>query len=171
MAAESEALRVGVVHGPNLNLLGRREPEVYGRATLHDVDELLCSLGASLSVRVSCFQSNGEGALVDHVQRSAAEVDGFVVNAGGYTHTSVALRDALVGVARPFVEVHLSNVFARESFRHRSLLADCALGIVGGFGANSYLLALRALADHLRGGPSHGSRIASSQGRPFGVHG
>jgi len=142
-------VKIAVVHGPNLNLLGRREPAVYGSATLADIDAALSTLAAELGVEVECFQSNGEGALVDFVQDAAERAAGFVVNAGGYTHTSVALRDALVGVARPFVEVHLSNVFAREAFRRRSMLADRALGVVSGFGRASYLLALRALADHL----------------------
>lgn len=150
MASEPEALRVAVVHGPNLNLLGRREPGIYGHFTLGDVNRALEGLGESFGVVVSCFQSNGEGALVDHVHAAAEQAHGFVINAGAYTHTSVALRDALVGVARPFIEVHLSNVYAREEFRHRSLLADRALGVIGGFGVNSYLLALRAMTDHLR---------------------
>ncbi len=153
MAAEPEALiRVGVVHGPNLNLLGLREPEVYGRATLADVDAGLAALAAELGVEAESFQSNSEGGLVDHVQGAAARVAGFVVNAGAYTHTSVALRDALLGVARPFVEVHVTNVFAREEFRHRSLLADVAVGTVSGFGVDSYRLGLRALVGHLRSG-------------------
>jgi 3-dehydroquinate dehydratase-2 len=142
-------VKIAVVHGPNLNLLGSREPAFYGSATLADIDAALSILAAELGVEVECFQSNGEGALVDFVQDAAERAAGFVVNAGGYTHTSVALRDALVGVARPFVEVHLSNVFAREAFRRRSMLADRALGVVSGFGRDSYLLALRALADHL----------------------
>ncbi|CAN5763186.1 type II 3-dehydroquinate dehydratase [soil metagenome] len=142
-------MKIAVVHGPNLNLLGRREPAFYCSATLADIDAALSTLAAELGVEVECFQSNGEGALVDFVQDAAERAAGFVVNAGGYTHTSVALRDALVGVARPFVEVHLSNVFAREAFRRRSMLADRALGVVSGFGRDSYLLALRALADHL----------------------
>jgi 3-dehydroquinate dehydratase II len=152
VAAEPEALRLAVVHGPNLNLLGRREPEVYGRTTLAEIDATLVRLGERLGARVACYQSNSEGALVDYVQESAAEVAGFVVNAGAYTHTSIALRDALVGVGRPFVEVHLSNVFGREPFRHRSLLADRAIGVVSGFGPNSYFLGLRALAAYLKGG-------------------
>lgn len=152
MAAQPEALRIAVVHGPNLNLLGRREPEVYGRATLADVDRALSVLARELGVEVSAFQSNVEGVLVDHVQERAGSVAGFVVNAGAYTHTSVALRDALVGVARPFVEVHLSNVFAREPFRHHSYLADRALGVVAGLGVESYLLGLRGLVAHLRAG-------------------
>lgn len=145
-------MRIAVVHGPNLNLLGQREPDVYGRATLAEVDRSLAALGEELGARVETFQANGEGALVDHVQEAAARADGFLVNAGAYTHTSIALRDALVGVGRPFVEVHLSNVFAREPFRHHSVLSDRAVGLVAGFGADSYLLALRALVAHLRRG-------------------
>jgi 3-dehydroquinate dehydratase II len=143
-------VRIAVVHGPNLNLLGTREPEVYGRTTLAEIDAAVERLGAELGVEVACWQSNHEGALVDHVQRAAPGVDGFVVNAAAYTHTSVALADALAGVARPYVEVHLSNVFARERFRHRSFLAAGAVGVVSGFGAASYTLGLRALVDHLR---------------------
>ncbi|HEX6909807.1 MAG TPA: type II 3-dehydroquinate dehydratase [Longimicrobium sp.] len=142
-------MKIAVLHGPNLNLLGTREPEVYGRATLAEIDAALVRLGAELGAEVACFQSNHEGALVDHVQQRAGEVDGFVVNAAAYTHTSVALADALAGVARPYVEVHLSNVFARERFRHRSYLAAGAVGVVSGFGADSYLLGLRALTGHL----------------------
>ncbi len=150
MAAEPQALRIGVVHGPNLNLLGTREPAVYGSATLDDVNAGVASLAAGLGVEVEFFHSNHEGALVDHVQEAAGRVGGFVVNAGAYTHTSIALRDALAGVARPYVEVHLSNVFARERFRHRSYLAAGAAGIVSGFGAESYRLGLRALVEHLK---------------------
>jgi 3-dehydroquinate dehydratase II len=145
-------VRIAVVHGPNLNLLGTREPELYGTTTLPALDAELLQLGAALGVEVECFQANGEGELVDFVQRSAPRVLGYVVNAGAYTHTSIALRDALLGVDRPFVEVHLSNVFAREEFRHRSLLADRALGVICGFGANSYRLALQVLAVYFRGG-------------------
>ncbi|HEX8362302.1 MAG TPA: type II 3-dehydroquinate dehydratase [Longimicrobium sp.] len=143
-------MRIGVVHGPNLNLLGTREPEVYGRATLDDVNAAVAALAAELGAEVEFFQSNHEGALVDHVQAAAARVRGFVVNAGAYTHTSIALRDALAGVARPYVEVHLSNVFARERFRHRSYLAAGAVGVVSGFGAESYRLGLRGLVEFLR---------------------
>ncbi|HEX8208953.1 MAG TPA: type II 3-dehydroquinate dehydratase [Longimicrobium sp.] len=142
-------MRIGVVHGPNLNLLGTREPALYGSATLDDVNAGVASLASELGVGVEFFQSNHEGALVDHVQEAAGRVGGFVVNAGAYTHTSIALRDALAGVARPYVEVHLSNVFARERFRHRSYLAAGAVGIVSGFGAESYRLGLRALVELL----------------------
>src|SRR5690606_23457439 len=151
VAPEPEALRIGVVHGPNLNLLGRREPEVYGRASLAEVNDAVLELCRHLGVEVETFQSNSEGGLVDYVQEAAERVAGFVVNAGAYTHTSIALRDALVGVGRPFVEVHLSNIYARERFRHRSLLADKAVGTVSGFGVESYLLGIRGLVSHLRG--------------------
>jgi 3-dehydroquinate dehydratase II len=143
-------VRIAAVHGPNLNLLGLREPEVYGRRTLDDVNAALSSLAGELGAEVECHQSNHEGDLVDFVQQAAPRVDGFVVNAGAYTHTSIALRDALAGVARPYVEVHISNVFARERFRHRSYLAAGAVGVVSGFGVNSYRLGLRAIVEYLR---------------------
>ena len=138
-------MRIAVLHGPNLNLLGHREPEVYGRDTLDGIDRALREEAAALGAELETFQANGEGALVDYVQEAAGRVDGFVVNAAAYTHTSVALLDALVGVGRPFVEVHLSNVHAREPFRRESLLAPRAEGVVVGFGADSYLLGLRGL--------------------------
>jgi 3-dehydroquinate dehydratase-2 len=143
-------MKIAVVHGPNLNLLGQREPSIYGTETLADVNEALETLGRELGTEVVAFQSNSEGALVDHVQTVAAAVDGLVVNAGAYTHTSIALRDALVGIGRPFVEVHLSNVHAREEFRHHSFLSDRAVGVVAGFGVESYLCGLRGIVSHLR---------------------
>ena len=142
---------VGVLHGPNLNLLGSREPEIYGRASLREIDERISAAGRELKAEIRSIQSNHEGALIDWVQAQAGEVDGFLVNAAAYTHTSVALADALAASRRPFIEVHLSNVHAREPFRHKSLLAARALGIVSGFGADSYLLALRGLVTHLAG--------------------
>jgi 3-dehydroquinate dehydratase II len=142
-------VKVAVIHGPNLNLLGRREPEVYGRETLVDIEGRLTELAAELGVEVEFFQSNHEGEILDHLAEAGERVDGFVVNAGGLTHTSVALRDGLAGAGRPFVEVHLSNTAAREDFRRRSLLAPVAVGVVFGFGARSYLLGLRGLVDHL----------------------
>lgn len=143
-------MRVGVVHGPNLNLLGRREPEVYGSTTLAQIDDELAQEAGALGIDVETFQSNTEGELVDFVHAAADRVAGFVVNAGAYTHTSVALLDALTGVGRPFVEVHLTNLHARERFRSRSLLAPRAAGIVMGFGAEGYSLALRGLVSRLR---------------------
>lgn len=144
-------MRIAVIHGPNLRLLGKREPEVYGTATLADVNDALAALAAELEVEVEPFQSNHEGALLDFIEEAAARVDGFVINPGAFTHTSVALRDALSGVDRPFVEVHLSNTAAREPFRHHSYLSGVATGVVYGFGVQSYLLGLRGLVARLRG--------------------
>lgn len=144
-------MRVAVLSGPNLNLLGTREPDVYGRATLEEIEGRLRRLGSELGVELETFQSNGEGALIDYIHEAASRVDAFLVNAGGLTHTSVSLRDALVGVGKPFVEVHLSNPSAREPFRHMSLLTDRAMGVVSGFGAESYLLGLRGLVARLEG--------------------
>lgn len=142
-------MTIEVIHGPNLNLLGTREPEIYGSIELEQVNARLADLAADLGVRVAAYQSNHEGDLIDRVQERASAADGFLVNAGGYTHTSVALRDALVAVGRPFVEVHLSNVHGREPFRRESLLAPVAMGSVSGFGADSYALALRGLVLYL----------------------
>ena len=144
-------MRIGILHGPNLNTLGRREPEVYGSMTLAEIDGIIAEAAGASGVEVVLFQSNLEGALVDWIQAEAAQVAGWVVNAAGFTHTSVALRDALVASDRPFVEVHISNVFAREDFRHRSVLADAAVGVVTGFGPQSYVLGLRGLLAHLAG--------------------
>jgi 3-dehydroquinate dehydratase-2 len=143
-------VRVAVVHGPNLQLLGRREPEVYGTATLEDVDQALSELAGELGLEVESFQSNHEGALLDFVDEVSGRVDALLVNPGALTHTSVALRDALVGVGLPFVEVHLSNTAAREEFRRRSFLSDVAAGVVYGFGPDSYLLGLRGLSALVR---------------------
>lgn len=141
--------QVLVVHGPNLNLLGTREPDVYGRTTLADIDRALIAAGEQAGVAVSCFQSNHEGALVDRVQAAAAEgVQFIVINPGAYTHTSVALRDALAGVAIPFVEVHLSNIHKREPFRAHSYFSDLAVGVVCGLGWRGYLLSLEYAVQH-----------------------
>lgn len=143
-----------MVHGPNLGLLGRREPAVYGSVTLEEVDRRLRELATELTIELEIFQSNHEGEILDFIQKTADRVEGFLVNAGGLTHTSVALRDALVGVGRPFVEVHLSNTASREGFRRRSFLAPMAAGVVFGFGARSYLLGLRGLAEGLSEDPA-----------------
>lgn len=143
-------MTIGVVHGPNLNLLGRREPDLYGRSSLEEIESRLRRLADELGVELVSYQSNIEGELVDWIQAGAERFDGLLVNAAAYTHTSIALRDALLAVGLPFVEVHLSNVFARESFRHRSYLADLASGLVAGFGPDGYLLALRGLVARLR---------------------
>lgn len=144
-------MRIALIHGPNLRLLGRREPEVYGTATLDDVNGLVQQLADELEVELETFQSNHEGELIDFVDDASARVDGFVINPGAYTHTSIALRDALVGVDRPFVEVHLSNTAGREPFRRDSYLSGVAAGVVYGFGVESYLLGLRGLVARLRG--------------------
>jgi 3-dehydroquinate dehydratase-2 len=144
-------VRVAVVHGPNLRLLGRREPEVYGTQTLGDVNDALAALADELGLELETFQSNHEGALLDYIEEASDRVSGFVVNPGAFTHTSVALRDALSGVERPFVEVHLSNTASREAFRQHSYLSSVAEGVVYGFGIQSYLLGLRGLVARLRG--------------------
>jgi 3-dehydroquinate dehydratase-2 len=150
VATKSEALRIAIVHGPNLNLLGQREPDLYGLVTLADIDTSLQAAAQSLGASVRTYQSNREGDLVDHIQQVAGEVDGFIVNAAAYTHTSVAIRDALLSVGKPYVEVHLSNVHAREGYRHHSYLSDRAVGVVVGFGPDSYLLGLRGMVNFLR---------------------
>ena len=134
-----------MLHGPNLNLLGQREPEIYGSLTLEDINRLLASEARSLNVKLSTFQSNHEGALVDAIHQAKGRYAGLLINAGAYTHTSVAIADALAGVAIPTVEVHLSNIYRRESFRHHSYIAPVAVGQISGFGAQSYRLGLQAL--------------------------
>jgi 3-dehydroquinate dehydratase II len=133
-----------VIHGPNLNLLGEREPEVYGRTRLADIDKELKRLGSELEMKVETFQSNSEGGIVDRIQNARGKCDVLLINPGAYTHTSVAIRDAIAAVNIPVVEVHLSNVYRREPFRHHSTIADIAHGRIMGFGADSYTLALRA---------------------------
>jgi 3-dehydroquinate dehydratase-2 len=145
-------MRVAVLHGPNLRMLGKREPEVYGYDTLADIEDRLHELGRELNVEIESFQSNSEGALLDFIESVAQRVDGFVINPGAFTHTSIALRDCLVGTALPFVEVHLSNTASREEFRHRSYLAPVARGVVYGFGPESYLLGLRGLVARIERG-------------------
>jgi 3-dehydroquinate dehydratase-2 len=144
-------VKIAVIHGPNLRLLGRREPEVYGTETLDDVNGMLAEAADELDVELETFQSNHEGELLDFIEDAASRVDGFLINPGAYTHTSIALRDALTGVERPFVECHLSNTAGRERFRRHSYLAPVAAGVVLGFGVQSYLLGLRGLVTRLRG--------------------
>lgn len=139
-----------VLHGPNLNLLGLREPEVYGSTTLKAIDQMLEAEAKIFQAQVSILQSNHEGALVDAIQAAYGQHQGILINPGAYTHTSVAIRDAIAGVGLPTVEVHLSNVYKREVFRHHSYIAPIAVGQISGFGAESYRLGLRALVHHLQ---------------------
>lgn len=145
-------MRIAVLNGPNLNLLGQREPEIYGRASLEDIERMVRQAATPLGVEIDWFQSNHEGEMVEAVQRLKGRADGALINAAALTHSSLALRDALLAVKVPFVELHLSNIFAREPERRHSVIADLALGMVTGFGAQSYLLALQALLGRLRGG-------------------
>ncbi len=139
-----------MLHGPNLNLLGLREPEIYGATTLKDINTRLEKEAKILGVSLHCFQSNHEGALVDQIQAALGKFSGILINPAAYTHTSVALRDALAAVNLPTVEVHLSNIHQRETFRHHSYIAPIAVGQICGFGAESYYLGLRALVNHIR---------------------
>lgn len=143
-------MKILVLHGPNLNMLGTREPEIYGRLTLDAVNNELELLAADLGIEIVCFQSNSEGALVDRIQTAAGEFDGILINPAAYTHTSVAIRDAIAATSLPAVEVHLSNIHNRERFRTKSYIAPVAVGQICGFGAESYLLGLRAIFNHIK---------------------
>lgn len=143
-------MRIAVLNGPNLNLLGQREPEIYGHTSLTDIERMVRQTAEGLGAEIEWLQTNHEGALVDAVQGLRGRVDGALINAAALTHSSLALRDALLAVRVPFVELHLSNIFAREPERRHSMIADLALGMVTGFGAQSYVLALQALVGRLR---------------------
>lgn len=143
-------MKVLILHGPNLNLLGEREPEVYGSTTLAEIDKKMVELGGELGVEIECLQSNHEGALIDALHDARRRANGVVFNPGGFTHTSVALRDAVSAIQIPVVEVHLSNIHAREEFRHASMIAAVCKGRVTGFGWRSYELGLRGLVDIIK---------------------
>jgi 3-dehydroquinate dehydratase II len=143
-------MKILILHGPNLNLLGKREPEVYGSMSLEDINKKMIELGKELGVEVNCSQSNHEGALIDALQDARTWAGGVVFNPGGYTHTSVAIRDAISAILIPVIEVHLSNVYAREEFRHQSLVSAVCKGKISGFGWRSYELGLRGLVDIIK---------------------
>ena len=139
-----------LINGPNLNLLGTREPEIYGNQTLDQIEKELVLIAKQNRVRLECYQSNHEGKILDKIQSSIGHIDGILINAGALTHTSVALRDALVSINIPFIEIHISNIFNREGFRKESFLTDKAIGIISGFGVYSYFLSLEALINYLK---------------------
>ena len=146
MEQSKESPKVLVIHGPNLNMLGKREPEIYGRTTLDEINSTLEELGKRLGLAIETFQSNHEGAIVDKIQEAATVQKGLIINPAAYTHTSIAIRDALLLLNIPVIEIHLSNIYKREPFRHKSLISDVATAQITGFGVQGYSLALEALA-------------------------
>ncbi len=144
-------MRILVIHGPNLNMLGKREPEIYGSSTLDDVNARLGKEAKELGAKVEFFQSNSEGEIVGRIQAAMDSTDGILMNPGAYTHTSVAIRDAILSTGLPVVEAHMSNIYKREDFRQKSYVSGVALGVISGFGAESYSLGLRGLVDYLKG--------------------
>jgi len=142
-------MKILIIHGPNLNMLGKREPEIYGATTLGEINTALTAKAKGLGAEVSFFQSNSEGEIVSSIQDSMSKFDGIVINPGAYTHTSVAIRDAILSSGLPVVEVHISNIYKREDFRQKSFISGVALGVISGFGVNSYMLGLSGLIDHL----------------------
>ena len=142
-------MNILLINGPNLNLLGTREPEIYGNKTLSDIEQDLTKVAQEKSINLECFQSNHEGEIVDKIQDSVKSIQGILINAGAFTHTSISIRDALIGSKIPFVELHNSNIFSREEFRKDSFLTDKAIGIISGFGVSSYYLALEGIIEYL----------------------
>ena len=142
-------MNILLINGPNLNLLGTREPEIYGNKTLSDIEQDLTKVAQKISINLECFQCNHEGEIVDNIQDSVKSIQGILINAGAFTHTSISIRDALIGSKIPFVELHISNIFSREEFRKESYLTDKAIGIISGFGISSYYLALDGIIEYL----------------------
>ena len=145
-------MKILVLHGPNLNLLGTREPAIYGKLTFNEINSAMSALAVELGIDLTIFQSNSEGALIDRIHSAIGAYDGILINPAAYTHTSVAIRDALSAAALPTVEVHLSNIYSREEFRSRSFIAPIAVGQISGLGLDSYLLGLRAIFNHITKG-------------------
>ena len=142
-------MHILLINGPNLNLLGTREPEIYGNKTLNDIEKDLIKVAKEKNINLECFQSNHEGEIVDKIQSSVSSIHGILINAGALTHTSISIRDALIGSKIPFVELHISNIYSREEFRKESFLTDKAIGIISGFGITSYFLALEGIIEFL----------------------
>ncbi|MBU0996347.1 MAG: type II 3-dehydroquinate dehydratase [Proteobacteria bacterium] len=145
----AKAKKILVIHGPNLNMLGKREPEIYGRATLDEINKDITGKGASNGLDVQTFQSNHEGAIIDKIQECFGNIKGIIINPGAYTHTSIGIRDAILSVNIPVIEIHLSNIYKRETFRHKSMIADIAVGQISGFGIYGYMLAIDAMMNFL----------------------
>ena len=143
-------MNILLINGPNLNLLGTREPEIYGKKTLNEIENDLSKISKEKTINLECFQSNHEGEIVDKIQDSIKDIQGILINAGAFTHTSISIRDALIGSKIPFVELHISNIFSREEFRKESFLTDKAIGIISGFGISSYSLGLYGIIEYLK---------------------
>ncbi len=143
-------MNILLINGPNLNLLGTREPEIYGNQTLNDVEKELVKIAQDKNINIECFQSNHEGEIVDKIHDSVEATQGILINAGAFTHTSISIRDALIASEIPFVELHISNIFSREEFRKESFLTDIAIGIISGFGTTGYTLALEGIVEYLK---------------------
>ncbi|MCZ6686050.1 MAG: type II 3-dehydroquinate dehydratase [Candidatus Dadabacteria bacterium] len=143
-------MKILIIHGPNLNMLGKREPDIYGATTLEEINAALTNKAKGLGAEVTFFQSNSEGEIVSNIQDAMSKFEGVVINPGAYTHTSVAIRDAILSSGLPVVEVHISNIHKREDFRQKSFVSGVALGVISGFGVNSYMLGLSGLVDHLK---------------------
>ncbi|MGD9974955.1 MAG: type II 3-dehydroquinate dehydratase [Desulfatirhabdiaceae bacterium] len=154
MSSEKDQPRIQVIHGPNLNMLGTREPEIYGSLSLDDIDAMIRKHAVDMNVSVDCFQSNHEGGIIDHIHEIRNTHAGLIINPGGYTHTSVAIRDALLLLTFPVVEVHLSNIYKREVFRQHSMIAGAATGQISGLGHGGYMLALTWLARQIMENPA-----------------
>ena len=150
METSEKKIRILVIHGPNLNMLGKREPEIYGASTLDEIDKSLEKRGEELGIIIETFQSNHEGAIVEKIQKAHGCFNGILINPAAYTHTSVAIRDALLLFDMPLIEVHLSNIYKREKFRHKSMISDIATAQLAGFGARGYIMALEAIAVMLK---------------------